>query len=734
MAMRPALLLWLAMAAGAMAADLRFGNERLVAPPRPGFVAGFSREYPVTVTRGDGQFLITWADSRDDNPAFTSQGVPAAAMAIRVDASGRVLDPHPLALPFWSSTTVWTGTDWIILNSRAARISREGEVTAVSDVLFPSLGPLPGGDAAWTGEALVAAVVDWSTAGILVRTFDARFQLIEERRLMTEARGATILGVASDGISAVVAYRRNWYGNEPTRLAVFSRDGHLLTEGTLPAGPTYETIAAGETGYMAIGANPLTRRYEGTLLDLRGEVRASEPVELPSDLAIRFGDNLHWDGSAFTYVRYGSDTDYRIRLVSTRFDARGRVIQQPADLRPGGSTVPESPVMAVMGNTVAMVGRVPVSGGPLGTQELDIRVAPGMTSLFAQPRIEIPPAAAPRETPAAASNGTNVLVAWRERTTALGALEVAATLLRPDGTPVDGSVITLGSGSCHGVAPAMTTNGRDFLVAWTSAHTVLGAIVRADGSRGPAFRIGSSGLCSNGQVSVASNGSQYLAAWASPDTTGRLQVYGVRISSDGAILDALQFRIGYAAKQTEKSTIVRVASNGTDFLVVWDHFAVRVNAAGKLLDNPEPLSLGTGNAHALWFNGRTYVAVVYEAGFYRLYRIGADGSGAHGWSNPTPQSHRVEYQPLPLMPVCDANGCLAMGYQTLLRIEDRGDAFAVTAVESNLDHRRMVRPVLVMGNRLMAVYARSVTEAPYSHAPAILLRAVGAGKQRSVRH
>jgi len=36
----------------------------------------------------------------------------------------------------------------------------------------------------------------------------------------------------------------------------------------------------------------------------------------------------------------------------------------------------------------------------------------------------------------------------------------------------------------------------------------------------------------------------------------------------------------------------------------------------------------------------------------------------------------------------------------------------------------MVRLVFVVGDRVMAVYARSVPEMPYSHAPVILLRAV----------
>jgi hypothetical protein len=731
---RTFLLLWL-VATAATAQEIRFGNEQFVAPPRLAYRTELSSYFHrVTVTEGDGQFLITWVDQRADNPAGTWEGTRLAPLAIRVDASGRVLDPQPLALPFYASTTVWTGTDWIIVGDRAARISRDGQLTAVSEVQFPSPFQPPLGDAAWTGEALVVARVltaGGGNRGILVRTVDARFQLIEERTFLTEAEGGAVIGVASDGISAAVAYRRTFEGNEPTRLAMFGRDGRMVSEGVLLPGPVYEAIAAGPNGYMAIGANRATARYEGTIVDSHGDLDSTEPVAIPSDLSIQFGRHLFWDGAGFTFVRHGADMDHRPRLVSTRFDASGKVVQRLADLRPSGS-IPILPVLAFMGNTVALAGRVPVSAQP-AADELDIRVAPNQSSLFARPPVEIPRAAAPRETPAAATNGANVLVAWRERVSPRGALNVAATLLRRDGTPVDGSLIALGSGSCDGVPPAIATNGNHYLVAWTTPQAVRGAIVRGDGSLGPTFRIGGFGACSDAQVSVASNGSQYLAVWASPDASGRLQIHGVRISSDGAIFDATQFRIGSAAVPAATGTTARVTSNGTDFLVAWDNMAARVTAAGKVLDS-SPLALGNGKTHGAWFNGRTYVVAVYEPNLYRFYRIGSDGSGADG-TNPAPAVHSAAHQIAPLAPVCNANVCLAVGYTTLLRIEDRGDRFVLTHLPSNLEPGGMVRPVLVMGERLMTVYARSVTEMPYSYAPAILLRTLHQpGKQRSIRH
>jgi hypothetical protein len=93
-------------------------------------------------------------------------------------------------------------------------------------VVFPSPYAPPLG-AAWRGEALVVArvLLDSDATGIVIQTVDARFELIEERRFLADAEGGTVVGVASDGISAAVAYRSNHSSNEPTRLALFGRDG-----------------------------------------------------------------------------------------------------------------------------------------------------------------------------------------------------------------------------------------------------------------------------------------------------------------------------------------------------------------------------------------------------------------------------------------------------------------------------------------------------------------------------
>jgi hypothetical protein len=90
---------------------------------------------------------------------------------------------------------------------------------------------------------------------------------------------------------------------------------------------------------------------------------------------------------------------------------------------------------------------------------------------------------------------------------------------------------------------------------------------------------------------AAFNGSHYLVVWADERDTDLLRdVYGVRVSAEGELLDAQAFLISGA---TREQWNVDVASNGSDFLVVWEDardwpiarpMMARVSAEGEVLD------------------------------------------------------------------------------------------------------------------------------------------------------
>jgi hypothetical protein len=152
-------------------------------------------------------------------------------------------------------------------------------------------------------------------------------------------------------------------------------------------------------------------------------------------------------------------------------------------------------------------------------------------------------------------------------------------------------------------APAVAWNGTEFLIAWLDSRidgedifaarvTPGGGLLDPDGIPIP------TGHFSVGRPSVASNGSDFLVVWsdARNGDHSRSDVFGTRISSAGAVLDVLSIDI---STDGPNELLPVVAWNGTNYLVVWDEtrlVATRVNSAGTVIDAKQfPLSDANGD-------------------------------------------------------------------------------------------------------------------------------------------
>lgn len=89
---------------------------------------------------------------------------------------------------------------------------------------------------------------------------------------------------------------------------------------------------------------------------------------------------------------------------------------------------------------------------------------------------------------------------------------------------------------------------------------------------------------------IAWNGTNYLVTWVDGRNGGVSDIYGTRLSSAGTVLDPAGILIASNSHSTSETA---VASNGTDFLVVWGDYAgtgptaifgARVTGAGVALD------------------------------------------------------------------------------------------------------------------------------------------------------
>lgn len=111
----------------------------------------------------------------------------------------------------------------------------------------------------------------------------------------------------------------------------------------------------------------------------------------------------------------------------------------------------------------------------------------------------------------------------------------------------------------------MASNGRVTVLAMNGGSVVRFA---RDGRPLDAEAIVLAGEVTPGAAAIATNGSEFLVAWSQGSEAGpnRLGVYGKRLDASGWPMDAASFVI---ADTPQSETEPRIASDGTDFLVVY---------------------------------------------------------------------------------------------------------------------------------------------------------------------
>jgi hypothetical protein len=205
--------------------------------------------------------------------------------------------------------------------------------------------------------------------------------------------------------------------------------------------------------------------------------------------------------------------------------------------------------------------------------------------------------------PAVASGGDGYLVAWEDMRSGLHAAihvaHVGADLLP---SPADGRVVQ--NGGFHKFRPVAAASAQGFLVAWEDARNgnldIYG--IRLDSAGAPLdaqpFAI-SNAPSEQTNLTLASNGRDFLAAWEDYRLNGTADIYAARVrGSDGAVLDPLGITVSGAAHY---QIFPSAASSGGDFLVAWEDYralgggitdvlGTRVDAlTGGLLETDVPM-------------------------------------------------------------------------------------------------------------------------------------------------
>jgi hypothetical protein len=241
-----------------------------------------------------------------------------------------------------------------------------------------------------------------------------------------------------------------------------------------------------------------------------------------------------------------------------------------------------------------------------------------------------------QDAPAVAFDGANFLVAWEDRDTVD---HIHGARVTPAGTVLDTAGVVISPAEGGQYRPAIAYGGASYLATWDSYHDgeedVRGARVAPTGTV-----LDSAGVeisqAANGQQSpaLAFDGTNFLVAWQDyRDGSGFTDIYGTRVSPQGAILDSTSFVISHAANDQRDPAL---AFDGANFLVVWDDgrdggdwdiFGARVTPQGQVLDTAGVAISRSAYAHcfpALAFDGTNFFVVWYE----RLYGGLTDIQGA----------------------------------------------------------------------------------------------------------
>lgn len=688
---------------------------------------------------GDDRFLVTWTS--------VDRGGQAAVIAL----DGTPLGDTSIALPLTPYGLFWRDGAWTILGHAVdgwawVRVSREGVLLdrvprplAFSGASFDA--------SAWTGSALIVAGRGPSPV-IEVRVFDENLEPVASHAFPI-ADGAWSMHLASDGQTALLTVREwSLVPKPPLRTFLFDAQGALLrTKDVEDAGSVRAIGSSGNgNGYVLVtntSASGTGARFGTFRLDHQ-LVKRSVPAGFgPGTFLFDTAGTLTWDGSAFLFF-YRPEGHVRM----ARLSAAGGILDDGVVLTSGPTLDWSTGLAGVSMNGQSLLLFTRGEGLDYGEPHfLRVRAGHDAAGLAASEEHELERGAFQQVRPAAASNATQSLIAWRERNSVTAPHLLYATRVDAAGNVRDPQSLFLGALTCKDMTPSVATNGDSFLVTWYDDSGVAAVRIGADGSVGEKTRVQffRQQPCVETQSLALSNGTDYLVVWRRNDDP-RDVILGARISGDGTLLDTEPIDIGTATA----AGAVAGASNGTDYLLAWDGRMMRIAANGTRLDSkPGPHVLGTGTG-GVWWNGQTYSLLQYVTdGFKTLFQV-AHVSPSGAITIPG------EPSAFPVIGLswggsnwhCDASGCTVIAGTI-----DDGRYF-LHAIEVGSDHvlragtRTPVEPVLrreweggqsivpfgVPGGRPLVAMTRYSLDDPYDGISRIFIHPLTGTRGRAVRH
>ncbi|NMO21153.1 hypothetical protein HPC49_50350 [Pyxidicoccus fallax] len=599
--------------------------------------ASFTQEAPSVASNGTNH-LVVWTDYR---PTSTF-GIYGA----RVSKAGEVLDDwgiriSPEAQFADDAAVASNGTDYFVAWSSSpsgstasaiygARVSGAGELQDASPLL---VGTLSTGGQHWPAVASNGTdyLVAWlghqgGDSGIFGQRVSSAGTVMESADIaISTANGLqTAPALASNGTDYLVAWEDDRNNNKDIFGARVTGAGVVLDGSgiAISVGAQDEvapSVASNGTDYLVVwedARNDTAGDIFGARVTGAGAVLDGSGLAISTAAQAQVTPSVASNGTDFFVVwedARGGDPDVigaRVTSAGSVVDAEGVVIARAVHDQ-------GHPSVTFNGTDFFVAWDSLWNRNVLGARVTSAGV------VLDSPGVALATAANEQSIPAVASNGTDYLIVWWEGRHREGTTRIYGVRVSGAGEVLDPLGIVLSPSPGAHLYPAVASNGTDYFVAWEevggSDFRILGTRLTSTGevldAQGLLLSAPSGSVSS--EPAVASNGTDYLVVWKGPTVDTLASIAGTRVTAAGRVLDSPGLNISGAPGSVDDPA---VASNGTDYLVVWedyrnnnnDVFGARVTSAGAVLEAAGiPISTANDNQRdpAVASDGTNYLVV-----------------------------------------------------------------------------------------------------------------------------
>ncbi|HEX7830862.1 MAG TPA: hypothetical protein VF787_14490 [Thermoanaerobaculia bacterium] len=633
-----------------------------------------------SISSNGNEFFAVWTDSR---VAFNR------VIGTRLNDAGEVLDGPGIAIsagtqfhPAFEPRVVWSGSFWLVFwQSRvengsvpaiiAARVDRDGKLVGAPYMLakgFPGQGQY----VATNGSLTVLGFTELGGAQPRALVLDREGNLIRNVALPTAWVSGGQFAVATNGSDFLVAWEAYNEPNTSVEMIRIDATGNVRDTVATSVAGSLPFLASDGTDYVLLAQRLNVARLFWTTRKISADLTASESTYLPEgDL---FGyPTLMFRGDRYVMVgQHGSNTELRLDVAAVTIGRNGvpdPTVTSLADLRIDSVDPQVSTALTAAGKLAVVWIETASSGG--FTIHTRARLFDSLDRAASSPSLLLSRSADPHYGQALAYGNGLFFAAWRStdgiyasRVTADGRTldgrgirisdlrwsdpsvafdgtnfvvgyllddELHLRYVAPNGNLLDEVILAV---TDHDNSPpALAVSPDDLYVVWSGYQVMITRIPHA--THVASMPVPVSPEMMPAQPRIAWNGSQLLVAWAdmeelfySPPIAVPARLYAARVAANLTVLDPVPLIIGANALFEDPA----IASNGTDWLVLWqngstDIDARRIHPDGSLGDTT---TIATqAYLPAVVFDGSRYVIAwkeLDEHSTLRMATLTSDGA------------------------------------------------------------------------------------------------------------